>query len=82
MNVLTYGGALNALLPKRENFESTLTSSYNIIVNIVLGLALAYSTWKLTGSKFQVVLCLVFGVLYVMFAWIYYGLKKYKFTKQ
>lgn len=65
------------LLPTKEKFSSgtELVSSFT---TIVYTLVIAYCTYNLTGSQFETLLAFIFGGLYVLIAWIYYGLKRYR----
>ena len=80
-------GASGALLPsKKSNFENTTTTSTTtLIILIVLLLLYMYcslvSAYKLTNSWVQVILCFLFGFLYMSIAYMYYGLSGYKITK-
>ena len=54
-----------------------------IIVLIVLfEMLLLVSTYKLTNSGWQTFFCLLFNVIYLVLAFIYYGMSGYKFTKR
>lgn len=69
------------LLPSKEKFmdgTDIMTYSFSIFITIVL----AYCTWKLTDSKLETVLTVLFGGLYVIIAWIYYGLNRYRFVSR
>ena len=71
----------------KSNFEdvsSGLTATIVIIIVIILVLwiMLLMSTYKLTGSAFQTVLCFFFGCIYLVFAFILYGFNGYKFAKK
>jgi hypothetical protein len=56
-----------------------------IIIIIILAIALwimsLVATYRLTGSTLQVILCLLFGSIYLFFAWIYYGMTRHKLVK-
>ena len=53
-----------------------------IVVIIVFEILLLVSTYKLTSSGWQTFFCLLFGVVYLVFAYIYYGMAGYKFAKK
>ena len=88
---LGMGGALGALVgiknqPNPNGFDN---SSDGLVVAIVIIIVIAIifcilgaiSTYRLTGSGFQVILYLLLGNLYLMFAWIYYGMTRHKLVK-
>ena len=52
-----------------------------VIVMISLWVMSIMATYRLTGSTLQTVLCLLFGTLYLFFAWIYYGFTRHKLVK-
>jgi len=90
-SVLGMGGAVGALVgmnnqSRAESFDNTSTSFVVFIVIIVL-LAIflcilgAIATYRLTNSGLQVVLYLLLGNIYLMFAWIYYGITNHKLVK-
>ena len=90
-SLLGMGGVLGAAIgynnkPKPNGFDNTSGALVAIIVIIVL-LAIvmcilgAVATYRLTGSALQVVLYLLIGNLYLMFAWIIYGMTGYKLVK-
>ena len=68
-----------------DRFDNTATVSGIMIFIIVLAITLwvmsLVATYKLTSSKLQVVLCLLFGSMYLFIAWLYYGFSNYKFVK-
>lgn len=70
----------------RSNFADTSSGTLAGIIIIVLIFVAFWimslvATYRLTGSALQVVLCVLFGWLYLFFAWIYYGLTGHKFVK-
>ena len=90
-SVLGMGGALGALVgmknqPNPNGFDNTSSGLVAVIVIIVL-LAIvlcilgAVATYRLTGSALQVVLYVLLGNFYLMFAWIIYGMSGYKLVK-
>jgi hypothetical protein len=85
------GGALGAVVgiknqPIPNGFDNTSDGLLAFIVIIVL-LAIvlfvlgAIATYRLTGSALQVVLYLLLGNFYLIFAWIYYGMTRHKLVK-
>jgi hypothetical protein len=52
-----------------------------VIVAIVLWIMSLMATYRLTHSALQTVLCLLFGSMYLFFAWIYYGFTGHKLVK-
>jgi hypothetical protein len=90
-SVLGVGGALGAVVgiknqPNPNGFDNTSDGLLAFIVIIVL-LAIvlfvlgAIATYRLTGSALQVVLYLLLGNFYLIFAWIYYGMTRHKLVK-
>jgi len=90
-SVLGMGGALGALVgiknqPNPNGFDNTSGGIIAVIVIIVV-LAIVFcilgaiSTYRLTGSGLQVILYLILGNLYLMFAWICYGISGHKLVK-
>jgi len=90
-SVLGMGGALGALVgiknqPNPNGFDNTSGGIIAVIVIIVL-LAIvlcilgAIATYRLTGSVLEVVLYLLFGNFYLMFAWVIYGMTGHKLVK-
>ena len=71
---------------KTNKFDNTSNLSVGFIVficifAIVLWIMSLVATYRLTNSTLQVILCLLFGSLYLFFAWIYYGFNKYRLIK-
>lgn len=90
-SVLGVGGALGVVVgiknqPNPNGFDNTSGGLLAFIVIIVL-LAIvlfvlgAIATYRLTGSALQVVLYLLLGNFYLIFAWIYYGMTGHKLVK-
>ena len=52
-----------------------------VLVSLSLWIMSIMSTYRLTGSTMQTVLCVLFGSLYLFFAWIYYGFTGHKLVK-
>jgi hypothetical protein len=85
------GGALGAFVgiknqPNPNGFDNTSEGLVAFIVIIVI-LAIVFcilgaiATYRLTGSALQVVLYLLLGNLYLMFAWVIYGMTGHKLVK-
>jgi hypothetical protein len=81
-------GLVSAYLETQKSNKFGNTSSgmiVGIIIIVVVAIALwimsLVATYRLTNSTLQVVLCLLFGSLYLFFAWIYYGMTKHKLVK-
>ena len=71
---------------KSNHFEdiSEMSSgvlAFIIILALVLWIMTLISTYRLTHSGLQVVLCLFFGSFYISCAWIYYGYTNNKVVK-
>ena len=71
---------------KSNKFGDTSSGMVTFIVIIVivfigLWIMSIMSTYRLTGSTLQTVLCIFFGSLYLFFAWIYYGFTGHKLVK-
>jgi len=90
-SVLGMGGALGAFVgiknqPNPNGFDNTSDGLVAFIVIIVILAILfcilgAIATYRLTGSALQVVLYLLLGNLYLMFAWVIYGMTGHKLVK-
>jgi hypothetical protein len=90
-SMLGMGGALGAMVgmtnqPNPNGFANTsggMTAAIIIIVilAIIFCVVGAISTYRLTGSALQVVLYVILGNFYLMFAWIYYGMTRHKLVK-
>ena len=80
------GKFTNIASTKPEAASSSSMSTTVIIVIIVIALIievlLLVSTYKLTNSVLQTVLCLLFSCFYLIMAYIYYGMSGYKFSKK
>lgn len=81
-------GLVSAYMETQKSNKFGDTSSgmvAGIIIIVVIAVALwvmsLVATYRLTGSTLQVVLCLLFGSLYLFFAWIYYGMTRHKLVK-
>jgi surface polysaccharide O-acyltransferase-like enzyme len=77
----TYNSTLNT-----NKFDNTSNLSLGLvificIVAIVLWIMLLIATYRLTHSALQVVLCLLFGSIYLFCAWIYHVFNKYRLVK-
>ena len=70
-----------------NTFDNTSTLStgavvFIVVLSLVLWVMTLVATYRLThNSTMQVVLCLIFGFMYIFLAWIYYGFTNHKFTK-
>ena len=65
---------------QKENFTSVNTVMIVLIIIILLVVFMSCkATYKLTDSVLQTILCLLFGGIYMYFAFIYYGFSGYKF---
>ena len=53
-----------------------------LVIIILVCILLAIATYKLTNSKLQTILCLLFGIFYIVIAYIYYGFSGYKFIQK
>ncbi len=90
-SVLGMGGALGAAIgyhaqPNPNGFANTSGGVIAVVIIIVV-LAIVFcilgaiATYRLTNSGLEVVLYVIFGNLYLMFAWIIYGMTKHKLVK-
>ena len=52
-----------------------------IVIVVVFYLLFIVATYKLTGSVFQTILCILFGVGYIFLAYLYYAYAGYKYLK-
>lgn len=78
--------AYNSSYSKSNKFEDVSAMSsgllaFIIILALTLWIMSLVSTYRLTKSKLQVVLCLFFGSMYIFCAWIYYGFTNNKLAK-
>ena len=73
----------NGTLDKFDDTSTSLTTGVIImlVIIIIISLMTIVATYKLTGSALQTVLCLLFGCIYLTFAYIYYGFSDYTFQK-
>jgi heme/copper-type cytochrome/quinol oxidase subunit 4 len=53
-----------------------------LVIIIITYILLLMATYKLTHSVTQTILCFIFGIIYLIFAYIYYGFSGYKFAKK
>jgi protein-S-isoprenylcysteine O-methyltransferase Ste14 len=81
-------GAILAVqnLFKSNKFSNTSTGAvifilFIVILFLVLWIMSLMATWRLTDSVLQVVLCFLFGCIYLFFAWIFYGFTNHKLVK-
>ena len=84
-------GLLINSLSGRSNFADTPTATASnekisttiliiIIVLVILFIILfSVATYKLTGSTLQTILCILFGAIYILIAYIYYAFSGYKY---
>lgn len=75
--------SMNNGISKFKNVESTENSVVMLIVVIsfivIIVSIFPYATYKLTDSGAQAILCFLFGFIYIVCAWLYYGLTGHKF---
>ena len=87
-------GLLINSLSGRSNFTDTPTNTISnsntisettliiVIVIVILFLILfVVATYKLTGSTLQTILCILFGAVYILLAYLYYAFSGYKYLK-
>ena len=60
---------------------STTTLIIVIIIVILFFILFVVATYKLTGSILQTTLCVFFGAMYILLAYIYYAFSGYKYLK-
>jgi len=81
------GIALQSLSEQQSNFEDVdndiNTTQLLVVIAIILLIItlFAVATYKLTGSALQTMLCILFGVFYIVLAYIFYAFAGYKLTK-
>ena len=88
-------GASGALMNTKSRFEDVPADSksssgtmpiglliFVIVLIIVFEMLLLVSTYKLTNSGWQTFFCLLFNVIYLVLAFICYGMSGYKFSKK
>jgi cell division protein FtsW (lipid II flippase) len=71
---------------QKSNFEDveTFTTTQLVIVILIILLLVtlcAVATYKLTNSYFETILCIFFGLFYIMLAFLYYAYAGYHFAK-
>jgi hypothetical protein len=80
------GSALNSTTG-RSNFENVSTNDMIIAIIVLLiiigvSVALLVAVYRLTDKSWlHVILCIILGGVYLVGAFIYYGLSGYKFCK-
>jgi uncharacterized membrane protein len=87
-------GASGSLLGK-SNFADTPAATQSSSDSMSLGLLIfilvvvviffilsLVATYRLTNSGLHTFLCFLFGILYILISYIYYGLAGYRFTKR
>jgi len=81
------GITLQSLSAQQSNFEDIDNDISTTQLLVVIGIILliltlfAVATYKLTGSSLQTMLCILFGIFYILLAYIYYAFAGYKLTK-
>ena len=87
-NLGTFGvSSLMSLTPIQKatfaNIDTTINSAimFVFLIMMIVYILLLIATYRLTGSGLQTVLCLLFGLTYLIFAFIIYGFSGYKFKK-
>ena len=88
-------GASGALMNNQSRFtdvpaESKSSSGtmpiglliFIIVLIVVFEILLLVSTYKLTNSGWQTFFCFLFNIIYLVLAFICYGMSGYKFSKK
>jgi ABC-type arginine/histidine transport system permease subunit len=82
------GSALNSNVSSRSNFNDAGSATAGLILLLVLvavigvGIALLVSVYRLTDNSWlHVILCILLGGVYLVGAFIYYGMSGYRFCK-
>jgi Na+/glutamate symporter len=83
------GSILNSITKKKDNFkdnEEISNTTITIVIIVLLVLFIAYifmciAVYKLTNSSLQLILFILFGLVYLWFALIYYAFSGYRFVK-
>jgi len=82
------GSALNSNVPGRSNFSDAGSATAGLILLLVLvavigvSIALLVSVYRLTDKSWlHVILCILLGGVYLVGAFIYYGMSGYRFCK-
>jgi hypothetical protein len=82
------GAAMSALTPSKSKFTDSSDNSMSttaivvvVIIIILFIILLCIAVYKLTHSWAQTILCLLFGVFYLIIATLYYGFAGYKYEK-
>jgi len=85
--IKTYGtGVVPILMNSTSKFTDVATVSSTAIIAVaviflIVTILIAYSTYKVTDSGLQTLLCVLFGCIYLAFAFMYYAYYGYKFKK-
>ena len=53
-----------------------------VIFSLIMWIMSIVATYRLTQSMLQCVLCLFFSTVYIVLAWLYYGVTSYKLVKK
>lgn len=53
-----------------------------LVVVVIFFILSLVATYRLTNSGLHTFLCFLFGILYILISYIYYGLAGYRFTKR
>ena len=69
-------------VPAESSTVASATLITILVIIVIVCILLAIATYKLTNSKLQTVLCLLFGMFYIVIAYIYYGFSGYKFIQK
>jgi len=80
----TYGtGVLPMLMNNKSAFTDVSSGAVIaiVIIFLIITILIAYSTYKVTDSGLQTLLCLLFGYIYLACAFMYYAYYGYKFKK-
>jgi hypothetical protein len=88
MNGITLGASsllLNSS-PKSNFIDISAPTNTAIFIILILFLLIillcsTIATYKITHSWLQVILCILFGLVYMSIAYMYYGLSGYKISK-
>ena len=85
--IKTFGaGVVPMLINSKSAFTDVETVSSGaviavVVILLIITILIAYSTYKVTDSGLQTLLCILFGCIYLACAFMYYAYYGYKFKK-
>lgn len=88
-SIIHPGAGMLSAWYETKNSNKFNNTSAGTVISILIIVAICFTLWimslmatyRLTHSTLQVILCLLFGTLYLFFAWIYYGFTGHRLVK-